>query len=118
MGILDNLFGNPSKRVIAKNQKELDYLKDAKSGNFEGVKTAVADPKINIDIRDRVGNTALALATYYHHYEIIEYLIQNGADVFAGDSEGTTPFSVAYMSRVNNPEILELYEKMKGKYKL
>lgn len=116
MGILDNLFGS-NKKIIATSQKELDYLKSAKSGNLSGVKEGL-QKGVKIDIRDNVGNTALWLAACYHHYEICEYLIQKGADVNAGDSEGTTPFGVAYMGRVNNPEILELFELHKGKYQI
>ena len=114
MGLFDFLF---NKSIVAQNAKEWTFLKAAKSGDFEEVKNGMKKG-VNIDIRDRVGNSALCLAACYHHFDICEFLLQNGADAFLTDSEGTTPFDMAYMVRVNNPEILELFEKYKGKYKI
>ena len=113
MGLFDFLFG---KRIVAQNDKEWAFLKGAKSGDIIGIKEGLRK-NVDINIRDRVGNSALWLAASSHHYAICELLIQNGADPNNPDSEGTTPFDMAYMVRVNNPEILELFEKHFGKQK-
>ncbi len=113
MGIFDFLFG---KRIIAQTDNEWAFLKAAKSGDIEGVKVGI-QKKVDINIRDRVGNSALWLAACYHHYDICRLLILKGADPHLPDSEGTTPFDMAYVVRVNNPEILELFEKHFGKIK-
>lgn len=113
MGIFNFIFG---KRIVAQTDKEWAFLKGAKSGDIQAIKEGVRT-SVDINIRDRVGNSALWLAASNHHFEICEFLIQNGANPNLPDSEGTTPFDMAYVVRVNNPEILTLFEKYFGKYK-
>lgn len=111
MGIFDSLLGS-SNKIIATKQKELDFLESAKSGNIIGVKAGLQN-KVNINIRSRVGNSALWIAACKGHFDVCEFLLQNGADPFLPDSEGTTAFTMAYHSR--NSAVLELFEKHIGK---
>lgn len=112
MGIFKFLFG---KRIVAETDNEWAFLKAAKSGDIEGVRKGL-QKKVSVDIRDRVGNSALWLAACYGHFEICDYLLKNGADPKLPDSEGTTPFNMAY--HCGKKEVLELFEKHIGeKYK-
>ncbi len=58
----------------------------------------VNEKKVNINERDRVGDTGLHLACREGNVQIIEWLISNGADVNARNSYAVTPYHVACWS--------------------
>ena len=81
MGFFDFIFG---KRIIAENDNEWAFLKSAKDGNIDGIKMGILK-KVDINIRNNIGQTALYLATCYHQFTICEYLINKGADPYIAD---------------------------------
>ena len=54
----------------------------ARKGNIDAVKQHLA-AGTNVNIKDDVGDTPLPWAAYGYHKEIVELLIENGADVNA-----------------------------------
>jgi ankyrin repeat protein len=50
---------------------------------------------LELDAVDQDGDTALHAAAYYNHPEIIQLLLQAGADPIIGDNNGRTPLDLA-----------------------
>jgi ankyrin repeat protein len=59
--------------------KEQNFLTAAKEGNFEEIKTIFSqNEKINLNVKDAMGNTALILAAEKGDLDIMEFLLQKG----------------------------------------
>ena len=70
-------------------------LKAAEAGDLEGVKTAL-DQGAEISATDEwMKQTALHKAASQGHVEIVEYLIEKGADVLLLDGVDMTPLHLA-----------------------
>jgi ankyrin repeat protein len=61
----------------------------ASAGNLERVKELVKGGA-NIEELDQDGETALLLACYEGHHDIVVYLVEHGANVAHTTTEGTT----------------------------
>jgi ankyrin repeat protein len=67
----------------------------ADNGDLETVKKLIsADPKL-VDAPDREGKTALHYAAAKGHLNVVEWLVQKGANVNARNSSGITPLYLA-----------------------
>ena len=81
----------------------------AKTGDLAGVQ-AELDKGVDVDEDDSSwgswGETPLQLAARYSHNEIVELLIDNGADVNAKDVNGNTPLHLAAL--FGRKEVIEL----------
>ena len=79
------------------------------AGNIEAVKQHIA---AGVNVNAKVGNesTALNFAAYNGHKEIVELLINNGADVNVVDEDGEAPLDFTV-----NKEIISLLRKHGGK---
>ena len=62
----------------------------ANRGKFEVVKYFLNTTDINVDVSDELGNTALINASERGNLEIIDYLINQGADVNYQNKQGVT----------------------------
>lgn len=85
------------------------FIKAAKQGDLETVKTMVAMDRSLLEFRDSDGSTALHCACWKGHIEVASHLIQVGADVNAvnlNDHWGTTPLHAA--AHANHAVIAEL----------
>ena len=80
---------------------EISIHEAAREGNIEAVKQRLAD-SIKVNKKDEQGRTALLFAVYENHKEIVELLIEKGADLEA-KFQSTTP-----LHYVGNKEIAEL----------
>lgn len=69
----------------------------ANNGNFEKVKKLVSNNPDLVNERDLNNKTALHFAAFAGHPEIVEYLIENGADVNAKDIYNMTPLHAAVL---------------------
>ena len=81
----------------------------AEAGNIEAVKQHIA---AGVNVNGKVGNgsTALNFAAYNGHKEIVQLLINNGADVNVVDEDGEAPLDFTV-----NKEIISLLRKHGGK---
>ena len=70
------------------------------------------DQGADVNARERLGNTALAEATYYGHIAVIKELLFRGADINA-IGEGGTALDIA-VNR-NNPAVADLLRHHGGK---
>ena len=82
-----------------KNKNDLNFIINGLNpfvhavsiNNFELVKFFLSETNINIDITDEFGNTALIKASEKGYMEMVDYLINNGADINYQNKQGVTP---------------------------
>ncbi len=79
------------------------------NGNIEAVKQHIA-AGVNVNAKVGNGSTALNFAAYNGHKEMVELLINNGADVNVVDEDGEAPLDFTV-----NKEIISLLRKHGGK---
>ena len=72
-----------------------------------------ADPNYTVIEEDGKSATPLHAAAALNNVELVEYLIQNGADVFVQDSNGLEPKDVA--EQYENLEVMDLLERYTAK---
>ena len=85
------------------------------SGNFGAAKQAIADgADVNIKVS---GNDTRVLhwAALYSHEEIIELLLENGANINAQTTDGATPLDYVPQSKFMASKSAELLRKHGGK---
>ena len=63
----------------------------ARHGREEVVELLLAQPNIDLEVRDQEGRTALLLAAEEDHQGVVEQLLAGGADAAVMDTEGRTP---------------------------
>ena len=94
MGNIDNI------RIFLKDYgNDINFISNglnpfthaASINNFELLKLFLNETKINIDITDELGNTALINASDKGNLEIVNFLINNGADINYQNKQGLTP---------------------------
>ena len=60
------------------------------------VKKCVFSGKYNIDVQDDKGYTPLMYAIMDHNFNIVEFLVKNGADINLCNFKGQSPLKIAY----------------------
>ncbi|KAL6422247.1 hypothetical protein ACFW04_010922 [Cataglyphis niger] len=85
LGILLSSLGFIVAFCDAPNFAEKRFFRSAQYGNISELKKAIADG-IDVNIRHPLGWTALHTAAINQKVEVIKILLQNGADVNAGDN--------------------------------
>ncbi|MGJ8665812.1 MAG: ankyrin repeat domain-containing protein [Patiriisocius sp.] len=72
-----------------------DYFLACKDGNLDVVKEYINIYPANIEVKTKEGWTGLVISSFNHHFEIVKFLVENGANVNAVNSKGTTVFMYA-----------------------
>jgi ankyrin repeat protein len=75
-----------------------EIIKAAKSGDAERIRVLLAKDKALIGARDKDGSTPLHCAVWKGHQQVVEVLLEAGADANAqneNDHWGTTPLHAA-----------------------
>ena len=98
-----------SKRQRGGGEQEDKLFKAVKDNNLDKAREAL-DEGANVNavtnVRYQVGKTALMLASNYAHPEMVEYLLENGADVHAKNRYGVTALHIA--SREGHTDIVAM----------
>jgi len=79
--------------MLSKHEELLLY--SARVGNLEDIRWLLSI-KINIDICNEWNGTPLYLACQYGQYEVVEYLLEAGADLFIKTNSERTALDIAY----------------------
>lgn len=80
---------NPKRKVSGKSPRGVNLLEAARNGKLDLVKRAL-DHGADISEK-RIGFSSLHYAVCYNHYDVVEYLVEYGADVNDQNLSGTTP---------------------------
>ena len=64
----------------------------------------------DINAKSRFGNTALQEATDAHRYDLVKFLLENGADPYIVDNDGNSARMIA-SGQSFNPKIREIFSK-------
>ena len=94
----------PEKDIAAEEQ---ELMVAAKSGDIAKTKDLIAKG-VNLDAKDAEHWTPLHWAAKYLHHEIMELLLQHGANPQARSRQGNTPLHVATSMRRATTKMLEL----------
>lgn len=81
------------------SQDELsgEFLLAAEKGNADALK-ACLDKKVDINITNRQGRTAVVIASLNKHYDCVELLISAGADINKQDQTCFNPFLISCLN--------------------
>ena len=66
------------------------------NSNLIEVKKCVFSGKYNIDVQDDKGYTPLMYAIMNHNFDIVEFLVDHGADINLCNFKGQSPLKIAY----------------------
>ena len=106
--ILRCIQGTSSIPYLPKKATELRAA--AAVGDLEKVQQILQDEKTDVDDRDlETGNTALMLAVMGKHWDVMEYLIEKGADVSFGNYIGKTIIDMLCKSGIDNETMIYRY---------
>ena len=109
MGNIDNV------KTFLRNGYDINFISinglnpfthTATVNNFELLKFFLNEIEVNIDTTDALGNTALINASDKGHVEIVDFLINNGADINYQNKQGQTPAMKA--AEKNNFYVIKL----------
>eukprot|EP01124_Arcella_intermedia_P032087 TRINITY_DN7415_c0_g1_i1.p1 TRINITY_DN7415_c0_g1~~TRINITY_DN7415_c0_g1_i1.p1 ORF type:complete len:1494 (+),score=364.09 TRINITY_DN7415_c0_g1_i1:414-4484(+) len=89
--IFESLVKNT--KSIEKDTRQLLY-NAAETGKLQVVKTLHKN-NCSLNLKEPDGSTPLHVASKNNHLSIVEYLCDNGADIFAQDELGRSPFDVS-----------------------
>lgn len=85
-----------------------DYDEDTSDENFQRLKKILNDNKSHINEDTRTGHTPLKLAVLFRKVDLVELLLDNGADPYKANRYGETAMDTA--NKRNLPEIKNLIE--------
>ncbi|CAD5115445.1 unnamed protein product [Dimorphilus gyrociliatus] len=105
-----NVETNCTKTEVLKSKKILPsdsykycniFLKHATDGNIEKLKELLSKD-LNINIQDDYQWTALMCAAKANNYEVVDFLIKNGADVTCTDMNGLSAYDLTNSTAIKN----------------
>eukprot|EP00040_Diaphanoeca_grandis_P033446 m.205047 g.205047 ORF g.205047 m.205047 type:complete len:735 (+) comp32904_c0_seq2:442-2646(+) len=73
------------------------FLDSARQNQLEVVEALLAGGTVDIETRSPSGMTALALAATYGHVEVLQYLMEKGANIDATSTDGCSPLHLAIL---------------------
>lgn len=99
-----NIMKIPSKTVKKKNECGMNQLLkatyDPRNG-IEKMKRILANG-VDVNIKDKYGNTPLHFALEYGTYDSVLFLLENGADIEAKNNRGVTPIHLSKDIKTTN----------------
>jgi ankyrin repeat protein len=99
-----NLLANNQRNIGLDNQKEFPLANETEFMKFKLaiqdsklilIKDYIENKKLNINVRSVFGDTPLHIAVYYRKKDIVEYLIDKGANPYLKNGSGELPIDIA-----------------------
>jgi ankyrin repeat protein len=107
---IDSLEKNERLKLInwaGKNAGNTALHLAAGVGNIEAIKKFILEWGAEINIPNKTGLTPLGWACYKGHYEIVTFLLANGADANITDAWGSSPISIAFSTIIPQLEFMD-----------
>jgi len=91
-------MADPLVALAAAKLESNELHRAAYEGNLEEVERLVKEGKIDINARDKHGNSPLALAIHFKKNTVVKYLLDHGADPTLKSKSGWAPIREALSS--------------------
>ena len=75
------LFLSISINAFSISREEEKFLNAAENGDIEEIKYLLENKNLNVNTKDEYNNTALIFSSAFGYNEIVELLIENGANI-------------------------------------
>ncbi|XP_033894609.2 ankyrin repeat and MYND domain-containing protein 1 [Acipenser ruthenus] len=88
-----SVFGPPGPLELQAQQ----LIEDARQGNYQSIYRSLRDGLVHPDLSDASGNSTLMTAAVHGHNDVINILLDNGADVDKLNDEGMSVLSACHV---------------------
>lgn len=90
---------------MGRGENSLVFFDLLKAKNYETCKQFIKDKyDIDINYKDKNGDTPLLMATRFHNFEMVKLLLENGANADNTNNFGTTPLRIVLDSDIGPKE--------------
>eukprot|EP00833_Pecoramyces_ruminatium_P001647 jgi/Orpsp1_1/1175679/evm.model.c7180000054793.1 len=110
-------IGREEKEKTERKMMENELILACYFTDEERIENLIKKQKVNVNVKNKDGDTPLIIACYFNHKSIIELLVANGAKVNVENNYGESPISI--LKKFDNNEILiiKLQNKKKNECK-
>jgi hypothetical protein len=95
--------GARSARAISANDREVSRFIAAANNFSPSVIAGLIDNGADVNTQTKDGTTALITAIMQGNYQVVEYLLESGADPNLANNRGWTPLKIANVYQKNHP---------------
>ncbi len=74
-------------------------------GQIKAIQELIATGKVDVNYKDENGNSAINIAARHNDFDIVQLLVENGANVNTQDGWGRTP--ILWAEKHKNAEMIE-----------
>lgn len=95
---------------LSSKSKDLNtqFLYAAKNGELERMKALLTLPSVSINVSDGKKRTALHFSAANGHVDVIEYLLNNGAQNIIDEVEKDRNTALHYACMYNHPQVVKV----------